>query len=171
MSPGYYRVGEFYLDTNANALYRCTGAGSAGTSTWAQVGGGNVQQFKLAANNGVIDGGDFWWAQSWDGTTQGSTCVKIAKHYKIRAGTGAIGSEEIAGITRAYTYTYDSGNNWYYRVDNGSDGSAYTAYIMPPPLAGDIIYALAFATNNPSDLSAVTLIDLNLDARKWATQT
>jgi len=172
----YYRVGDQYVDTSANALYRCTTAGTynvghTGGSAWIQLGGGSVQQFKLAANGGVIDAGDYWWAQSWDGTTQGSTYVKIAKPYKIRAGTGGIGSETIAGVTHTYTYTYDGGNAWYYRTDAGSDSSNYTAYIMPPALSGDIIYVLAFATTGPSSLSGVTMIDLNLDRRGWATQT
>ena len=36
----YYRVGHRYVDTNANALYRCTTAGTNSSSVWAQISGG-----------------------------------------------------------------------------------------------------------------------------------
>jgi hypothetical protein len=36
----YYRVGHRYVDTTANALYRCTTAGTNATSVWAQLSGG-----------------------------------------------------------------------------------------------------------------------------------
>ena len=38
----YYRVGHKYVDTNANALYRCTTAGDKTSSVWAQISGGAV---------------------------------------------------------------------------------------------------------------------------------
>jgi hypothetical protein len=39
-ASAYYRVGHKYVDTTANALYRCTTAGSNSTSVWAQISGG-----------------------------------------------------------------------------------------------------------------------------------
>jgi hypothetical protein len=45
MSTGYYRVGQYYVDTttpSAPVLWRCTGAGTASTSTWAKVSGGGA---------------------------------------------------------------------------------------------------------------------------------
>ena len=37
----YFRVGDKYVDTSLNALYRCTTAGSNSTSAWAQISGGS----------------------------------------------------------------------------------------------------------------------------------
>lgn len=45
MSSGYYRVGQYYVDTttpSSPVLWRCTGAGTATTSTWAKVSGGGT---------------------------------------------------------------------------------------------------------------------------------
>lgn len=123
---------------------------------------GSVQQYKI-----VSDGGDYWNAKTWDGTTLGSTVVKIAKPYKLRCGVGAITSEVIRGVT--YSYTYTASGIEYYRTTTGSDGSSSVDYITPPALANDIIYALVFSTATPSSLAAVTLIDINADGRAWAT--
>jgi len=37
----YYRVGDKYIDTAANALYRCTTAGTNATSVWSALAGGS----------------------------------------------------------------------------------------------------------------------------------
>jgi hypothetical protein len=45
MSSGYYRVGQYYVDTSTPAspvLWRCTGAGTNSTATWAKVTGGSA---------------------------------------------------------------------------------------------------------------------------------
>ena len=135
---------------------------SAGTGTE----GASISQFKI-----VSDGGDYWNCKTWDGTTLGTDITKVAKPYKLRAGTGKIASEAIRGITYTYTYTAVtvSGVTGYYtRAVSGSDGSAETDYMIPDPLANDIIYAASFATTTPSTLSDVEWIDLNVDGRAWA---
>lgn len=38
----YYRVNHLYVDTSGNNLWRCTGAGSASSSTWAQISGAAI---------------------------------------------------------------------------------------------------------------------------------
>ena len=40
VASAYYRVGDKYVDTGANTMYRCTTAGSNSTSVWAQISGG-----------------------------------------------------------------------------------------------------------------------------------
>ncbi|MDE2096171.1 MAG: hypothetical protein KGL39_02925 [Patescibacteria group bacterium] len=40
MAKGYYRVGQYYFDTAANVLYRCTVAGDQTSSAWQVVSGG-----------------------------------------------------------------------------------------------------------------------------------
>lgn len=37
---GAYLVNDLYLDTTANAMYRCSTAGTNTTSVWAQISGG-----------------------------------------------------------------------------------------------------------------------------------
>jgi hypothetical protein len=46
----YYRVGHWYVDTSANALWRCTTAGTNATSAWAQISGGSGS-FSVGAYN------------------------------------------------------------------------------------------------------------------------
>lgn len=131
--------------------------------------GASVQQFKI-----VSDGGDYWNCKTWDGTTLGSTEIKVAKPFKLRAGTGKIASEVIRGVTYTYTYTgvYISGSSgpykYYTRAVSGSDGSGETDYVIPDPIANDIIYAISFSTATPSSLADVTWLDINADGRAWA---
>lgn len=129
-------------------------------------GSASVQQFKI-----VSDGGDYWNCKTWDGTTLGSDTVKVAKPYKLRAGTGKIASEVIRGVTYTYTYTavtVGAVTGYYTRAVSGSDGSSETNYTIPDPIANDIIYGITFSTTTPSTLSAVTWLDINADGRAWA---
>jgi hypothetical protein len=127
----------------------------------------SIQQFKI-----ISDGGDYWNCKTWDGTTLGSTIIKVAKPFKLRAGTGGIASEAIRTVTYTYTYTpvtVGAVTGYYTRAVSGSDGSSETDYTIPDPIANDIIYALPFSTTTPSTLAAVTWIDINADGRAWAT--
>ncbi len=162
MSQGYYRVGQYYFDTVHNALYRCTGAGTNATATWVQVSGVSVQQFKIAPT-GTKDGGDFYNCYTWNGTTLGSTVVKVAKQYKMRALNGPT-SETIRGTAYTYTYAYNSTNDEYVRTTNGGTS---TDYPTPPALPGDIIVAIPFTTAAPSTLVGVAWIEIT--ERKWAS--
>lgn len=130
-----------------------------------------IQQFQLAANSGVVDGGDYWWAKSWDGTTLGSTFVKIAKQYKQRCVNGPT-SDSIGGVSYNYSYALDGSYPRYIRTTSISggpfSGSTTTDYIEPQGLAGDIIYAIPFSTASPGTLAAVTLIEIG-PMRDWIT--
>ena len=173
----YYRLFDRYVDstTSPRTEYLCTTAGNNSTSTWAQIGGtgggGGVQQFQLAANGGVVDGGDFWWAKAWDGTTLSGTFTKIAKQYKQRCVNGPT-SDSIGGVSYNYTYALDGSYPRYIRTTSISggpfSGSTTTDYIEPQGLAGDVIYAIPFSTASPGTLSAVTLIEIG-PMRDWIT--
>ena len=137
----------------------------SGIASGNSTSSGSASQYKI-----VSDGGDYWVCKTWDGTTLGSSTVKVAKPYKLRAGTGKITSEVIRGVTYTYTYTpvtVGAVVGYYTRSVSGSDGTSETNYTIPDPIANDIIYALAFSTATPSTLSDVVLIDLNIDSRAW----
>jgi hypothetical protein len=159
---------SLYVDTTNNLLYRCSTAGTNSTSVWTQIGGGSsstsIQQFKFKS-----DGGDYWVCRTWDGSSEGGSDVKVAKPYKLRCGTGKIGSEVIAGITYTYTYTADAGT--YKRTVSGSDGSAEDDYLIPRMLADNLIYGITFATTSPASLSAVVWLDINADGRAWGSSS
>ena len=142
----YYRVGSYYVDDTDPAnpvLYRCHTAGDKASSGWAKItgagGSSGCQQFKI-----ISDGGDYWVCKSWDGATLGAVTQNILKPFKLRAGANAIATEIIRGVTYTYTYTavtVGSVTGYYTRTVAGSDGSSETDYVIPDPLANDIIYA------------------------------
>lgn len=166
-SGSYYRAGDKYFDTTANALYRCTTAGTynvggTGGSIWAQIGGG-VTQFKIVAS-GTIDGGDYYNCNTWDGTTLGSAIIRVAKQYKMRCSTGPA-SETIRGSTYNYAYAVNTPYSEYKRTTTGA--ASTTDYCTPPALAGDIIYAVSL----PHALTGANAADyVELTERKWASQ-
>ena len=136
---------------------------------------GSSAQFKV-----VSDGGDFWNCHTWDGTTAGSSIVKVAKPVRLRCilpsaspAGGAQASRVVRGITYTYTYTPVSSGGvviYYTRGVSGSDGTAETDYVIEDALVGDVIFAAPFSTLSPATLSDTKWIDLNVDGRAWAAQ-
>lgn len=106
--------------------------------------------------------------RTWDGTTQGSTDIFIAKPTDIR---NTIASDVKNGITYTLTYVLGSadsnGNHYLARTVAGSDGSAETDDIVPPYLFNSEIYAIAIASQT-LDGNACTMMDTNVDGRAWA---
>jgi len=51
VAGAYYRQGAHYIDTSANALWRCTASGTNSSSTWAQISGGGGSISVGAYNN------------------------------------------------------------------------------------------------------------------------
>ena len=157
---------DTYLDSGSKQLYLCSTGGTSTTAVWVPISIG-IQQFKIQS-----DGGDYWVCKTWDGYTLGSTAVNVAKPFKLRCGSAAIGTETIRGKVQNYTYTPVTvlGVTGYYirTVKDGSGVVIEQDVMIPDPLAGDIIYAVAFATIAPDPLASVTLIDLNLDERGWS---
>lgn len=124
----------------------------------------SVTQFKLRF---VED--DYLVCREWDGTTLGTEDVYIAKPYKLRC---SLASEEVYGLTHAYTYepdpeepyiAFEDGGEWdgeveadfdsggvmfelrmnqVRTVDDGTDSE--TQRVVPPWLRGDVIYAIEF---------------------------
>lgn len=144
-----YLPGDLYFDAAGKQGYQCTAAGTNATSTWQAIGTGGggaaVQQFKLS-----YDGGDYWAAYTWDGSTLGTLLYSIAKPYKLRCGPNKITSETIGGVTYTYTYSLSGGantpGNYFQRSVSGSDGSSESDLIVPSALQNDIIYAVACNT-------------------------
>jgi hypothetical protein len=160
-TPGTAKLADIKSTANGTIITLPSGMiGSSSTSA------GSASQFKI-----VSDGGDYWNCKTWDGTTLGASVVKVAKPFKLRAGTGKIASEVIRSVTYTYTYsavTVGGVTGYYTRAVSGSDGSSETDYMIPDPIANDIIYASAFSTTTPSTLADVVWIDLNVDGRAWA---
>jgi len=105
----YYRVGHLYMDTTANALYRCTTAGDKNSSVWAPIGGGgSVGQYTF-----VSDGGDYIVATAagfspvvttlLTSFTNGATVTSmtVASIGGITAGQTVSGAGVPAGVTVA----------------------------------------------------------------------
>lgn len=135
------------------------------------VSGNAVRQFKLVAT-GQKDFGDYYACNTWDGTNLGTAVVYVAKQFKMLCilpsaspAGGAITSETIRGGTYNYSYAYDATYDEYVRTTTGA--ASTTDYITPPALAGNIIYAIPFATSAPATLANVHWIELT--ERKWAS--
>lgn len=153
LAAGSYVAGpvpSLYVDMTNHVLYACTTAGTAATSVWSQIGGSgsgssSLKQFKI-----ISDGGDHWNCKAWDGTTLSSNFSIVLKPYKLRAGPNRISGEVIRGVNYSYTYsavTVSGVVAYYSRSVSGSDGSSETDYMIPDPIANDIIYAQACSTN------------------------
>jgi hypothetical protein len=144
-----------YVISAESAIARKAGASSA------------ISQFKISD-----DMGDYWSCYTWDGTTLGSTFVKVAKPYKLRCSTGAIQIEVVRGSTLYYQYSYASGiytRSVFGNVNMTTQSLLERDVINPSPLVNDIIYAASgFSTLSPSTLTDVTYLDLNVDGRAWA---
>jgi hypothetical protein len=105
---------------------------------------------------------DYIVCRSWDGTTEGSTDVKIAKPPKLRF---SIVTETIDGTQIDYSgYDFDA------QTRLASDGSTdETQVIVPRYLVDDLIFASrANSLAMDDDENPIGLMDENRDARAWA---
>lgn len=115
-----------------------------------------------------LDHGSCLECVEWDGTTEGST-VFVAKPPLLRR---ALLTAVKLGITYTFGYTVDTESysfSYLVRTSSGTDGTLETQDITPPYLYNDEIYA-ASITETTLDTKTVTAIDLNIDARAWATR-
>lgn len=99
---------------------------------------------------------DYLTCRTWDGTTEGSTDILVAKSYKLR---NAIVSAVIDGVTVTYAYP-----DTVTRTATIS-GSNETQVIVPRYLVNDLILGM---TVGYTGVTSVTIIDLNLDGRAWS---
>ena len=106
--------------------------------------------------------------RTWDGTTEGSSDVFVAKQPTIR---NTYASAVQNGITYTFSYTLGSadtnGNHYLVRTTSGSDSSSATSDIEPPFIFNDNIYASPIASET-LDGNTCTLIDNS--PRAWAAR-
>ena len=81
--------------------------------------------------------GDYYDCKSWDGTTEGSTTVHIAKPPKLRHSST---SEVIEGTTVSYSYSARTNNNDGSRAASGG-GYSETQIVLPVWITNDEIFA------------------------------
>lgn len=97
--------------------------------------------------------------RTWDGTTEGTQIIYIAKPPKLRY---TVTSEVIDGVT--VTYSAYSGQT---RHAAGSNGQSENQAIVPRYLVDDVIFAVSCYTGALEATAAITLLDLNIDGRAW----
>lgn len=111
--------------------------------------------------------------RSFNGTTEGTTDVNIAKTPKLR---GTVLTETLRGVVVNYTaYDFSLAAQTRVATQAGTGGITETQYITPPYLVNDLIYAIPATTlvstpptGTPPVAQPVGLLDLNIDAREWA---
>jgi hypothetical protein len=130
------------------------------------------RMYKLAtptAERPTVVEDDYLICRTWDGTTLGTTDVKIAKQFKHRL---SLTSETVLNETHNYTYAADSNDTSTYKqnkirtVTVGSETEEQR--IVPPWCPGDIIFAdIAENTGVTVGDTELTLIDTS-ESRQWA---
>jgi hypothetical protein len=159
------------IDSSASSLILSQNQGvfiyTDGTNyfTMRGIGGGSAQMFVIKS----ISNADYVVANTWDGTTRGSSDIYIAKSPRLRP---SVGSENIDGVTITYSsYTSDNtrmasdGTNSEYQVAF----PRYVALASGSPSNQDmsIIFACASITGLSVGGLPVSWIEVS-PARVWA---
>jgi len=144
-------------DTNAMLILPSgAGSGSGGSAT--------INMFKF-----VSDGGNYLLCHTWDGTTEGTTLVPVAKPYELRvSGSTAWTGGTIRSV--AYTVSYANSGSYWTRTVSGSDGTSTTEVVIPDYLSGFIIFAMQSTTGLTYNNQPVTWQDINAGGRAWTAQ-
>jgi hypothetical protein len=126
----------------------------------------SIQQYRITA---IFD--DYLEARTWDGTTQGSTAIKIAKPWRLRK-TGWHGvtiTYNFNGTLFPIRYTYLATAGYRTALHTGTNATENQA-IIPVYSVNDILYATEPTGGTLVTVAAVALtwLDLNVDARAWA---
>jgi hypothetical protein len=110
--------------------------------------------------------GNYLSCVSWDGTTEGTTFVNIAKQFLLRESLPTPRTE--GGI--AYAFTYQAGidaSNRYRKKTRVADSSIETQLVAPPWVIDDVVYAMPASTSVlDSDGNEVKWLML-ADSRQW----
>lgn len=107
--------------------------------------------------------GDWLVCRTWDGITEGTTDIKIAKPPRLRFSVLTL--TMIDGTVITYT-DYDTDNQT--RTATDDSGKTESQVIGEPYLLNDIIYAAPARTLVRDDTGkTITLLDLNDDGRAW----
>lgn len=113
---------------------------------------------------------DYIVCRSWDGTTEGTADIFVAKPPKLR---NSVTEETLDGIDFEYTYTVTGADAFVARTStNQDDDTTETQKVVPRYILDDEIFAIPASTGIETvDVETVALIDLNVDARAWAAQS
>ena len=129
----------------------------------ASAGGGAGMEARFRFKD---DLGSSLRCRTWDGTTEGTTDVFIAKQPTLRA---TYASAVQNGVTYSFSYSAGSadtnGNHYFSRVTAGSDGTNVTSDIAPPFIFNDDIYAVAIVAETLDENSCAWL---DQSPRAWA---
>ena len=129
--------------------------------------GKEIQQYKIVS---IQD--DYITCQTWDGTTQGTDNVLLAKPYRLRKTPwdGVTVTYDFNGTTYSILYTYLATPGFRTaQVTTGGNQTTENQAIIPIYQVGDIVYG-----SNPEGGtetfvgSEITGLDINVDARAWA---
>lgn len=106
---------------------------------------------------------DYLTCHSWDGTTEGTDPIYVAKQYAHRC---SLTGETIYGT--AHTYTYAAGPDSDNKVRTDTDGSnTEDQRIIRPWIPGEILFPVAAeATGVTVSGTPLTLVDFS--SRQWA---
>jgi len=140
----------------------------------AESGGAEVQQLRLKSIEN-----DFYTCRSWNGTTEGSTDIYVARPFQHRVtnfdGQSIAYSSDGDAFTATFAYTSTT------KRTKTISGTAETQVLIPYFKTDfDLIYAIdvgqtitirsgaGYATLTDPNDAPITLIDLNVDGRAWA---
>jgi hypothetical protein len=116
---------------------------------------------------------DYFGCVTWDGTTEGTETVYVAKPYDLR---GSLASEYLDPTTIAttylYSYSYTAGQSYLRRTASVTISGTTTTEkqdIVPRYKIGSKILAASVESSGilGPDSVEITLIDLNISARAW----
>ncbi len=111
--------------------------------------------------------GDYVTCRTWDGTTEGSSDVLVAKPPQLRH---SISSQPINGVTVSYSgYSIDGTTYVCSRTASGSGYSDQTEYVLPvwQKSTGQDSELWAFKPKDGTGVTDCDWLDLNIDARAW----
>lgn len=137
----------------------------------ARGGGGTTTSAQLYKITNVKR--EYLVCRTWDGTTDGTTDIYIAKPFKLRE---TLTGETIDNIAVAYSYSSSGFDTYLIRTARATISGQVTSekqIVVPRYLVGDKIYAMpcSAAVITASDglsIGTITLIDINVDGRAWA---
>lgn len=122
-------------------------------------GGGAAKQFRFKEMFG-----DYYRCVTWDGTTEGSTTVDVAKPMYLRQ--SPFDGQTINGIT----YTFSTNYTFRWARNSLTPVSTIRQIIIPYYVTNDLIYASEISNGAgavSTEGSLITYQDMNVDGRFW----
>lgn len=110
--------------------------------------------------------GDYLSCVTWDGTTEGTTFISIAKQFLLRESLPTPRTE----LNIIYNLTYSAGpdaSNRYRKKTRATDGIVETQLVSPAWAIDDVVYAISTPTSVlDRDGNAISLL-MQSDSRQW----